>query len=51
MKRDIETCKRLSVDGIVFGVLKPDGTLDKEKCKKLIDYARPLKVTCHQALI
>ncbi len=49
MKRDIETCKRLSVDGIVLGILKPDGTLDKEKCKKLIDYARPLKVTCHRA--
>ncbi|MFZ5972008.1 MAG: copper homeostasis protein CutC [Bacteroidota bacterium] len=49
MKKDIEACKRLSVDGIVLGILKPDGTLDKERCKKLIDYARPLKVTCHRA--
>jgi len=49
MKKDIEACKRLSVDGIVFGILKADGTLDKEKCKRLIDFARPLKVTCHRA--
>lgn len=49
MKKDIEACKRLSVDGIVLGILKADGTLDKEKCKRLIEFARPLKVTCHRA--
>lgn len=49
MKRDIEMCKRASLDGVVFGILKPDGTLDKDRCKKLIDAARPMKVTCHRA--
>lgn len=49
MKKDIEACKRLSVDGVVLGLLKADGTLDKERCRKLIEYARPLKVTCHRA--
>ena len=49
MRKDIETCKRLSVDGVVFGLLKSDGSLDKERCKRLIDLARPLKVTCHRA--
>lgn len=49
MRRDIEMCKRASMDGVVFGVLKPDGTLDKNKCKKLIELARPMKVTCHRA--
>jgi copper homeostasis protein len=49
MKRDIEMCKRASVDGVVFGMLKPDGHLDKERCRKLIELARPLKVTCHRA--
>jgi len=49
MRKDIEACKRLSVDGVVFGILKPDGTLDKERCKKLITLARPMKVTCHRA--
>jgi copper homeostasis protein len=49
MKRDIDQCQKLSVDGVVFGILNPDGTIDKKRCKELIDRARPLKVTCHRA--
>lgn len=49
MKKDIEICKRLSVDGVVFGILNTDGSIDKSRCKKLIELARPLKVTCHRA--
>lgn len=49
MKRDIYQCQRISVDGIVFGILNADGTLDKKRCKELIEKARPLKVTCHRA--
>jgi copper homeostasis protein len=49
MKRDIEMCKRASLDGVVLGILKPDGTIDKGRCKALIDAARPMKVTCHRA--
>lgn len=49
MKRDIYQCQRISMDGIVFGILNADGTLDKKRCKELIDKARPLKVTCHRA--
>jgi copper homeostasis protein len=49
MKRDISTCQKLSVDGVVFGIVNADGTIDKKRCKELIDKARPLKVTCHRA--
>ncbi|MCX8491261.1 MAG: copper homeostasis protein CutC, partial [Cyclobacteriaceae bacterium] len=49
MKRDISQCQKASVDGVVFGMLHPDGTIDKKRCKELIDKARPLKVTCHRA--
>lgn len=49
MKRDIEMCKRASMDGVVFGILTPDGSIDKERCRKLIEAARPMKVTCHRA--
>jgi copper homeostasis protein len=49
MKRDIWQCQKLSVDGVVFGILTPDGRIDKKRCKDLIDKARPLKVTCHRA--
>jgi len=49
MKRDIWQCQKASVDGVVFGILTPDGRIDKKRCKDLIDKARPLKVTCHRA--
>jgi copper homeostasis protein len=49
MKRDIDQCQKISVDGVVFGILNADGTLDKKRCKELIDRARPLRVTCHRA--
>jgi len=49
MKRDISQCQKLSVDGVVFGILTPEGTLDKKRCRELIEKARPLKVTCHRA--
>jgi copper homeostasis protein len=49
MKRDISQCQKISVDGIVFGILTEEGRIDKKRCKELIDKARPLKVTCHRA--
>lgn len=49
MKRDLFQFQKLSVDGVVFGILLPDGTLDKKRCAELIAKARPLKVTCHRA--
>jgi copper homeostasis protein len=49
MKRDLMQFQRMSVDGIVFGILNADGTLDKKRCAELINRARPLKITCHRA--
>jgi copper homeostasis protein len=49
MKREISLCQKLSVDGIVFGILTPEGRIDVKRCKELIAKARPLKVTCHRA--
>jgi copper homeostasis protein len=49
MQRDIEACKQLRVEGVVFGILTNDGRIDLERNKKLIDLARPMHVTCHRA--
>ena len=49
MKRDVIQCQKLSADGVVFGMLNIDGTIDKKRCQELIVRARPLKVTCHRA--
>lgn len=49
MQRDIGMCKQLKVTGVVFGILTPEGKIDTTRCKKLIELARPMKVTCHRA--
>ena len=49
MKEDIRTCKSLNCDGVVFGILNADGTIDVERCATLIAIAKPLPVTFHRA--
>lgn len=50
MERSILFCKENSVDGVVFGVLTPEGEIDKKACSHLIAKARPLPVTFHRAI-
>jgi copper homeostasis protein len=49
MQRDILGAKRLGVDGIVIGLLHPDGSVDVGRTRLLVELARPLKVTFHRA--
>jgi copper homeostasis protein len=49
MKQDIKLCKELGFEGVVFGMLLPNGRVDKENCKRLVDLAYPLEVTFHRA--
>lgn len=49
MKRDIEFCKQAGVNGVVIGILKDDGTIDKTRTKELIETAKPMSVTFHRA--
>ncbi|MBC7981712.1 copper homeostasis protein CutC [Candidatus Parcubacteria bacterium] len=49
MKTDIQVCKDLGCDGIVTGILNADGTVDKEKCRQLVELSYPLGVTFHRA--
>ncbi len=49
MKRNIKAAKALGVHGVVFGLLTPDGHIDKVRTAELIQLARPLKVTIHRA--
>jgi copper homeostasis protein len=49
MKSDVRCAKELGTDGVVFGILTPDGSIDKARMKVLIDLARPMQVTCHRA--
>lgn len=49
MKADIQLAKALGADGLVFGLLNPDGSVDEERTKQLVDLADPLPVTFHRA--
>jgi copper homeostasis protein len=49
MQRDILIAKQLGANGVVFGMLNTDGTVDIMRMQQLIGMARPLKVTCHRA--
>ena len=49
MLAQIETCKRLGVNGVVIGALNENGDIDVPLMKRLIAAAAPLKVTFHRA--
>jgi len=50
MKRTILFCKKMKVEGVVFGLLNENKTVDIENTKLLADLAYPLKVTFHKAI-
>ncbi|MEL7004544.1 MAG: copper homeostasis protein CutC [Bacteroidota bacterium] len=50
MKADIEFCKNVGVEGVVFGVCTTEGRLDLELISELAQLAFPLKVVIHKAI-
>lgn len=49
MREDVEMYRDLGADGIVTGILKPDGTLDVERMRELIEIADDMDVALHRA--
>lgn len=49
MLADIDAIKATGVEGVVFGILHPDGTVDAERTHELVLRARPMLVTFHRA--
>ena len=49
MVYDIQTAKKLGADGLVFGCLNPDGSVDMKSMKTLLDAAGDTPVTFHRA--
>ncbi len=49
MMHDIQMAKELGINGVVMGVLKPDGRINPIVMEELIDLAKPMQVTFHRA--
>ncbi|MBI2282687.1 MAG: copper homeostasis protein CutC [Bacteroidetes bacterium] len=49
IRKDILLCKELGFDGVVFGLLNQDGTVDRDNTARLVEAAYPLEVTFHRA--
>lgn len=49
MKEDIRIAKSLGADGVVFGILLPDGRIDHSRMEELVSLSRPMGITCHRA--
>lgn len=49
MRKDIALCKELGFEGVVFGLLNIDGTIDQANTAQLVELAYPLDVTFHRA--
>lgn len=49
MRDEIDTAKRVRMDGIVLGLLHADRRVDIERTRQLVERAGPLPVTFHRA--
>lgn len=49
MVADIEICRQLGVDGVVFGCLTPDGDIDTKACQQLLQHVGGMGTTFHRA--
>lgn len=49
MLLDIAAAKMAGMEGVVAGILNPDGTVDDKRMAMLVDAAAPMNVTFHRA--
>ena len=49
MLLDVAAAKIVGMEGVVAGILNPDGTIDKERTAILVESASPMNVTFHRA--
>lgn len=49
MVQDILLCKELGCDGVVAGLLLPDGSIDVQRTAALVEAAYPMEFTFHRA--
>ena len=50
MKKDIEFCKTVGVEAVVFGLLTPDGQIDCQRTMRLVESTGNMQVCFHRAV-
>ena len=49
IRNAVKDFRKMGAEGVVIGILKPDGTLNMEQMKELMDAAGDMSVTLHRA--
>ena len=49
IKEEIKMFRELGADGVVIGVLSPDGSIDRERMERLLEERGDMSVTLHRA--
>lgn len=49
IKKEVETFRELGAEGVVIGILNPDGTLDKKRMGELMALRGDMSITLHRA--
>jgi len=49
MKRDVLAAQKLGADGVVLGILTPEGNIDQDRTRELVELAGGMDVTFHRA--
>lgn len=49
MRQDVISCLELGCEGIVFGILREDGSIDTKRCSELVELSGGMQLTFHRA--
>jgi copper homeostasis protein len=49
MERDADLAVANGADGLVFGILRPDGTIDADRCRRLLKFTNNRQTVFHRA--
>ena len=49
IRRDVGLCRQIGAHAVVVGFLTPDGRIDEERTRHIVQFAAPMQVTFHRA--